>query len=324
MKQNISLIQMAVLLFVLTISISSCKDVFEEDLAKKTVTINSPQNGLQTTNSTQVFWWEPVEGAMKYNLQIVSPAFINIQKLILDTNVTVCKFEFTLTPGLYEWRVKAYNSSSYTSYTTYSLQVDSTADLSAQQIVLIAPGSSFATNQTGVLFSWYELYNADDYRFELRTPDWNGNLVINPVITTYDTLNLTLEEGTYAWGVQAHNSTSNSPFSTRVITIDLTNPNIPLLSYPAANVTINDSALTASTIAFGWVRGVNAGSAIHDSLYIASDSLFSTIFDSALLTDTTYSKSFTTAGNYYWKVRSYDVAGNKSNYSVTRKFIYEK
>jgi hypothetical protein len=324
MKTNISIIHFAVMLFVLTITFSSCKDVFEEDLAKKTVTINSPQNGLQTTNSTEIFWWEPVEGAIKYNLQIVSPTFLNTQKLVLDTNVTVCKFEFTLTPGLYEWRVKAFNSSSYTPFVTYSLQVDSTANLSNQQIVLISPGSSFVTNHTSVKFSWYSLYNADDYRFELRTSDWNGSLAINPIITTYDTLTLTLEEGTYAWGVQAHNITSNSPFSTRVITIDLTDPNTPLLNYPANNITVNDSILTASTIIFGWFRGVNTGSAIHDSLYIATDSLFSTIFDSTVLTDTTYSKPFTTAGSYFWKIRSYDIAGNKSSYSVTRKFTYEK
>lgn len=324
MKNKISLMHAVIVLFVIAISICSCKDVFEEDLAKKTVTINSPQNALQTTNLTQTFWWEPVEGAIKYNLQIVSPTFLNIQKLVLDTNVTICKFEYTLNPGLYEWRVKAFNSSSYTPYITYSLQVDSTADLSNQQIVLIAPGSSFATNQTGISFSWYSLYNAEDYRFELRNSDWNGSLVINPIITTYDTVNLALAEGTYAWGVQAHNSTSNSPFSTRIITIDLTNPNIPLLSYPAANITINDSTLTASTITFGWLRGSNTGSAIQDSLYIANDSLFSNIFDSAVLADTTYSKSFTSAGSYFWKVRSYDAAGNKSSYSVTRKFIYEK
>lgn len=324
MRKKKSIINWTTLLFVLVILTYSCKDVFEEDLTKKTITINSPQNALQTTNVTQTFWWEPVEGAIKYNLQIVSPTFLNLQKLILDTNITKCKFEYTLTPGLYEWRVKAFNSSSSTSYMLYSLQVDSTANLSNQQVVLIAPAGFYATNQSGLIFSWYPLYNAEDYRFELRSINWDGNLVINPIITTYDTLHLTLAEGTYAWGVQAHNSTSNSPFYSRIITVDLTNPNIPLLSYPAVNATINDSTLTASIINFGWTRGANTGSAIHDSLYISNDSLFSSIFDSAVLTDTTYSKSFTNAGIYFWKVKSFDSAGNKSSYSVTRKFIYEK
>lgn len=305
--------------------VTSCKDIQEEDISGLTVVLHTPANSTTTEVLTHTFWWSKIDGATEYNLQIASPSFLTPEYLILDSNVTSNKYTFTLNPGSYEWRVKAMNGAYETDYTTYTLQIDSTPDLSGQQIVLISPNDNFATNNQTITFKWYTLYNADDYRFEIRTPDWNGSLAYPVTITQYDTLNITLNEGFYVWGVQGQNLTSNSPFSSRSIVIDTTSPGIPVLTYPSDDATINDSTLTNSEITFRWQRGSNSGSEIKDSLYVSTDSLFlSGIIVSVHLADTVYTKAMTTEDEYFWKVRSIDAAGNYGNNSVIRKFVYEK
>ncbi|MBI5541223.1 MAG: hypothetical protein HY951_14250 [Bacteroidia bacterium] len=308
------------------IFITSCKDIIEEDLTGKTITIISPTNNLQTTTLSQTFMWEEVLGATSYNLQIVDSSFLAINHMVADTNVKTNKFTFTLYPGTFQWRVKAINGNSETVYTTYSIKIDSTANLSGQQMVLISPTNSLATNQTTLQFKWYELYNATDYRFEIRTPDWNGSLAFNPQIVSGDYINITLAEGSYVWGVQAQNGTSTSLFSTRALIVDITQPNTPTLTYPATNATINDSILTTSLLTFRWTRGANSGSTLKDSLFLSTDSVFSasgSVFK-VLVTDTTYTYTMQTADTYFWRIKPIDAAGNIGTMSSWKKFIYEK
>lgn len=296
----------------------ACEDIFEKNIEDETVVIVSPQDNYQTESVTHTFWWEEVDGALKYHLQIVSPSFDNVQYLVLDTNLTKTMFQQTLSPGDFQWRVKAYNGSSETEYTTYTIRIDSTADLSSQQIVLISPSNNTATNVPEQTFSWYEIYNADDYRFEIHSTDWDGELAYNPEIIEGNTLSMSLSDGFYVWGVQAQNSISASAFTTRSIIIDTEVPNQPTLITPAYNTTFSDSL-----IAFEWERGANSGSSIKDSLYIASDSLFNNIEIAVYISDTIYSWTATQTGTYYWKVRSFDLAGNISVYSEKSMFKYE-
>lgn len=305
------------ILAILSLGLTSCKDIIEEDLEGKTVVLSAPQDCLKTEALTQVFWWEEVVGTLKYNLQIASPSFNNIQELVLDSNITKTQYQFTLHPGTYQWRVRAFNGSSTTLYTTYNLIIDSTANLASQQVVLITPTNGFATTLTTLTFKWYELYNANDYRFELHYNDWTGELVYNPEIIDGTELSLTLAEGSYAWGVQAQNSSSSSMFTSRSLIIDLTNPSVPQLLTPA-----NADSVSGSTIYFSWKRGTDSGSTISDSLYVASDSLFTNLKLSAYLSDTTYNWTSAVSGKYYWRVKSIDAAGNKSAFSSVFKFNY--
>jgi hypothetical protein len=195
------------------------------------------------------------------------------------------------------------------------LVIDSSANLTSQQVVLLTPTLNYATNNITQVFKWYELYNANDYRFEIRSPDWNGQLVYNPEIIEGSEISLTLNEGFYEWGVQAQNNSSSSAFTTRKLIIDLTNPVSPTLVSPS-----NGDTLTATTANFKWKRGINTGSAISDSFYIASDTGFTNIKVNALVADTTYTWTSVQNGTYYWKVKSIDAAGNKSGYSSRFKF----
>ncbi|MDO3645226.1 hypothetical protein [Mucilaginibacter sp. L3T2-6] len=96
--------------------ISSCEDIVEPSVKNKQVQLESPFNKFQSTSSTISFWWDEVEHATTYHLQVVKPDFTRPESLVLDTVITKNKFLDTLAPGNYQWRVMAENSSSQTAY----------------------------------------------------------------------------------------------------------------------------------------------------------------------------------------------------------------
>lgn len=309
----ISVLLMATLLW-------TCKpDFIEEDLSKSAVTLISPVNNLNTVSLTQIFWWDEVEGATGYEIQVISPSIASPAILVLDSNTVVNQYTLTLSPGSYEWQVRAYNGSSTTPFTIFGLTIDSTPDLSSQIIVLSSPVNNLITNQITVTFNWDTLYNADDYRFEIATPDFNGTQELAAQTLTIDSFTHTFsQEGVFQWRVRGQNAFSNTPYSTNSIEIDTTMPNIPLLISPAHNDTLSDS----TAISLSWDRGTVTGSTIMDSLYIYADTGMVILLNSIYTANPSFTDSLG-VDVYYWRVISIDAANNKSGYSVLRKFTVQ-
>jgi hypothetical protein len=109
------LLQVIIIPFVI---ISSCYEaITEKALTNEKVVLSAPVDNLITTDSITTFFWEPMDAATKYQLQIVSPKFDSILKVYADTIITKNLFPFSLNKGKkFQWRVKAKNSSSETEY----------------------------------------------------------------------------------------------------------------------------------------------------------------------------------------------------------------
>lgn len=112
-------------LFLALMCLQGCDTAFEVELTGKKVTLLAPANNLITSDSTQVFYWETLKGATEYRLQVVSPRFDSIVKLIEDTTIRFDRFEITgLDTGIYQWRVKALNSASATEHAdTWNIKI---------------------------------------------------------------------------------------------------------------------------------------------------------------------------------------------------------
>lgn len=305
-------------LFLLLPLLTSCSDIFEKNMEKETVQLLVPANGEVSYQLTNTFIWEEVDKVEYYNIEIVSPSFDSLSSIILDSNVTSVYFVYTLSPGEYQWRVRAENSSSVSPYTTYSLTIgnDTLEDLSSKNVLILSPSNGLVTNQLSFSFSWYTTPYADDYRLEIATPDFNGTPLISPVITSETSYSYSFsEEGNYQWRVRAQNQLSNSLYTTYSLTIDTTSPHVPTLVTPAANVTLTDSVVTLY-----WDRGITSGSALYDSVYIYDDTLVYLPVKAVKTQNTSGTHTLNTSEDYFWRVRSFDAAGNKSNYSATRKF----
>lgn len=319
-RNKVGMIQpIAILFLILGSVIISCDDIFEKDLDGEEVNIYSPSNELKTQYNSQNFWWEKKEGALYYNFQIVSPSFDQIEKLLIDTNIAGTKFIYTLYPGKFQWRLRPANGSSFGKYVIRTLEIDTTLDLRGQEVILRSPGVDFATNRGSIKFSWDKLYNASDFRFEIKNGGWDGSRYINPVLTQYDTITIgNFAEGTYYWGVQAQNNGSATVFSNRKFLIDRTEPKTPILSEP------KDSTKTDGWPAtFKWTNTPDGGAAIYDSLVIATDKNFknSSIKFSQKITNQSQQVNLNATGKYYWKVITVDAAGNMSSWSETYLLI---
>lgn len=296
---------------------AACDDFFEKDIESSEVTLNSPADSVRTEVSSITFWWEPVNGATSYQLQVASPNFAAIVKPVLDTTVGANKFIFTLVPGKYEWRVRALNSAYATGYFFSSFQIDSTMNLTKQEVVLVSPVENYYTNTSTISLKWEKLYNALEYQLDIKSPDWNGNKIRGTKITPYDTANVYLAEGKYAWGVRGSNDGSVSVYSFRNIMVDKTAPVAPSLVKPTTG-----TSFSQGSIDFGWTRANDTGSPLYDSLYLSTDSAFtvSGIKQSLKVEEQSVSIEMKDNGTYFWKVKSVDKAGNRGAFSVIRKF----
>jgi len=138
-----------------------------------------PADQYQSISYTINFWWDEVDHALSYHLQVVTPSFTSPGSLVLDTIVKKNTFSFNLNPGNYQWQVPAANGSSQTAYTTprnFSVAATSIKQQAAQ---LIAPANNRLTNQGNITFQWSNLYGATKYQLEIDTNNFvNESTVI--------------------------------------------------------------------------------------------------------------------------------------------------
>lgn len=307
------------------ILLASCDDIFERDIENEELELFTPREGYVTTDPIIHFWWAGVEGASMYSLQVATPSFYSdeIEELVLDTVLYDTKFEFVFDPDNFEWRVSAFNNISATEYFYGTFQIDSTQNL--HDVILINPSQGLATQNESIEFKWQDQDNADSYRFELLKEDeliFSDLLSTNSITIPGSTIVSSLGEGVYTWRVQAQSSNvSPSQYSSREFIVDRTAPGTPVLTKPN-----NGETFSETPIELTWDRVSNGGSLITDSLMISTDSIFSSdnIILSQILSGTNYNFNPDNATTYWWKVKSYDKAGNEGIYSTIRKFIYSE
>jgi hypothetical protein len=302
------------------LAFNACDDIIEEEIDGKQVKINSPADQLQTTNPTILFWWEEVEHADDYQLEVVRGRFDSVVQFVLDTVLSARKFEYTFNPGNYQWRLKARNSVSSTTYLARSFQIDSTKDLSLAKVNLQYPVNSILIGNGQPTFRWNSLASATSYQFELRQPNWNGSTVYADRL---DTTSLawpdTLPTSTYEWGVVAINNQSASTLNRAVFEVDITAPGKPTLELPANAATVSKS----NGFILRWKSGLD-GNYDYDSLWVYSDAaltnlVFDTLYRGTVFSDTLLS-NISVGNTYYWRVKTIDKVNNKGEYSTAWQF----
>ncbi len=291
----------------------SCKDIVEHDISDQKINVITPLDNYKSSNYSVNFWWDEIDGAQRYRIQVVSPTFNNLQKLIVDTSTTDLKIILTLFPGNYQWRIRGENGSSQTLYITRNISIDTNTDLTGQIFFVSSPANNYYSNSGSVLFSWNVFPFATSYEYVLMDTTY---LVLKTKAVTENTINDTLSDGEYYWKIRAYNSANNtySDYSTvRALYVDLSAPSasVPLLPANLASVT-NPIQLT-------WSRPPDV---VADSIYLASDSSFQTITSSFFVTtNASLNLSPQTVGNiYYWRIKSKDKAGNWSPFCPFYRF----
>jgi predicted secreted protein len=293
----------------------ACSDFFELTLTKKAITLVAPGNGATLSTPAVTFWWDSVPGATKYEVQIVSPSFTNIQYLVVDSTISGgVLFSYTLTPGKYQWRMRAINSSSSTSLCDpYSFSVDSSLNLANQAVQIFSPinnyGSSYLTNKFSVNFSWSPVAYANSYLFQIVGPGVNYHNDTASTNISYTFPN----GGTYTWSVQAINNNSTSVANQYTIYIDNYFPTPPTPTSPGNGSTTSTGV---SFVTFQWAaqQPETLGAiSITDSLYVFNDPNLDSTFLAVRPGSTSLIDSgFAVGHTYYWQISAIDTAGNRS------------
>jgi uncharacterized protein YegP (UPF0339 family) len=303
---------------VLLTAITSCDELIEPSLTDSTVQIISPADSIVSTDYNQTFYWEKTDGASSYQLQIVSPSFANSIRFVTDTLVKGNLYTISLSPGDYQWRIRAVNGSSNSVYITRSFSID-TASLQYQTIRLVAPATGTITNINIIQLSWQALFSANRYRLQID----NNNFSNSPFIADLQVPGIGYSfsiptDGSYQWRVRAENDTAISQYSTiNTFSLDHIPPSPPTLSSP-----VNNASATLP-VTLQWNTPTDA---VRYRLFIyKSDS--TTLYNSTFplqVNSTSYTFNIGSGQEkIYWQVKATDAAGNESDYSEKRSITLQ-
>ena len=298
---------------------TGCTEFIEPSIEKKNVTLLAPSNGTESAVYAQTFWWEEVDNALQYRLQVATPDFNNPARLILDTIITKSRFSYTLDPGNYEWRVRAENGSSQTPYgkAAFIIQPSSIED---QQVQLQSPANNLITNQSSSVFKWLALFGADKYQLQIDTSNFEDETILFfNKSTPNQEFSVTLtKDKVYRWRVKAMNATVESKWSViQSVTLDKTPPGVVFLTSPT------NEQVVSKNVTLKWEALAEAKKY---QLYVfKSDgsSVYSPTFP-IILTAATYSFTEGKSGEkLFWQVRAIDEAGNFGAFSEQRSFLIQ-
>ncbi|QLE02040.1 hypothetical protein HX109_10920 [Galbibacter sp. BG1] len=309
MKMDNGSIYKTVFNFLLLVIVYSCADIVEEpDISGERVKVIAPANQTEVKGNVVNFTWEPLPDATSYLLQVASPDFNQAAQVFVDSLLPETSFSRELLPNDYQWRVKAVNSAYETAYTTTSFSVRESEGFTGNTVLLNSPTNDFLTNDAEVNFSWEAVQEAVEY--QIQVIDQADVVIIDETIDSIGA-ELTLTEGNSRWQVRAINSNNeNTLYSSRTISVDLTNPSTPEPTSP-----LDEGVASAGEVTYTWERENIPGSAERDSIFIFNDEGETDLYRRGLGED----KSFTTdmeIGEFYWRVKAYDAAGNFSDDSA--------
>lgn len=305
----------------------SCqKDFIVKDIKNDLVNIIAPQDHDTTANNSIIFWWDELDGAESYNLQIVQPDFNSVQQLLVDTNLTVNKFTHVFTPGTYQWRIKATNGGGSTAYITRTLVIDTTSNLNFVSVGLTTPLNKSVSGNNSITFSWNPVQAADYYELKITNTTSTSYTTIPNIQTTSYTYSLATVTGTeeiYSWQVRAFNSFSQTQNNTSyTFRIDHKTPFVPSLLSPNSYST----GPIGDTTYLKWSRSSSSPDIVSDNIAISNDSLFASVLSSTVITTGSpirINSFYQYSGSpqaVWWRVSSIDSVGNQSSSSLSKRF----
>ena len=311
-----------ILLAILTLFIFSCDDIIEEDIENDTIQTLFPTEGLLIEGNTVQFAWQALDGADDYRVQVIN----SNQLLVIDSLVTVTNISFVLNPGSYQWRVKGENFAYTTQYTfPVNFSVEASDDLTNQNVMLLTPSNDFYTNNTNIILTWSPIVSAEDYSLDVIKNNGGQETILQEIniLNTNFTLptNIFDVDAEYIWKIKALNSTSETSFSERTLFLDRQPPGQPSLVSPS-----DLESFATATVNFNWTIGSDTGniqSTRTNTLEISTDINFGTLLLSEDLESNSYQHIFADSDIYYWRILTFDAAGNIGDYSIVRSLTIE-
>lgn len=279
--------------------------------------LRAPVNYSFTTDTTPIFQWYIVPGAINYQVQVAfDTGFNNIAFSYVSLNGITASYTVppvnTLGYGVYYWRVNVNKGIGFElSPIFWRLTVTPIPPVAP---VLLSPANSMFISDNTPDLSWSSVSNGVNYRIQIdNNPNFSSpeqDSTLSNLVYTTDILS----DGMYYWRVQSLNylDASGAWSAAKVFTIDTIAPPVPIMTAPTNGVsTINEFPV------FTW--GAVLGALRYEMQLDTANPPVVTVLKSTFLTFTPPSPLLLTT--YYWRVRTIDAAGNSSNWSQIRSVI---
>lgn len=94
-------------------------------------------------------------------------------------------------------------------------------DISQKVVVVLAPTEDVVINETNINFSWNIVEDADTYKLQIATPNFEAatQIVLDTTITNTNFTKM-LDVGSYQWRIRAENSDYQTNYTTQSFTVE--------------------------------------------------------------------------------------------------------
>ena len=292
---------------------SNWSDVYSFTTKLAAATLSAPANNSTGISLSPTLTWSAVAGANAYRLEVNTKSDFTGTVIYNNNtiNATSKRIGGLTDNAVYYWRVTALSSAGNTG------DASGVSGFTTGRAVLTAATNGAIGVSTSPLLSWNKTNGASAYRLEVNTKtDFTGTVVFdNSTITdTLQPLSGLSNNTTYYWRVTASsnamaktNTSGVYSFTTKLATTTLTSP-IDNSSGVSLSPVLSWLAVPGADI---YRLEVNAKSDFSGTVIFDKDTLSSTSIMIGGLADN---------NNYYWRVTSFNNAGNASNVSST--FIF--
>jgi hypothetical protein len=285
----------------------------------------APANNGLVTDYTPLLDWNnstvPVGTTfLKYELQITtdnaftSPSIIDLAGPVTDSSYTPAA---QLDPNTtYYWRVRSYNTLEH--YSTWSTRSFRTALLPP---ALNTPNDADLLLNNRPTFDWDDVPGVTGYRIQISDVSDFTTTLVNAVVTpsTYVRTTDLPANITLYWRVHSRGTNGPSAWSDVRVLTTANPPSVPTLLSPA-----NNAEVSGSSLVFNWEDALLPfGVAFdHYQIQVATSNTFTTIVHDQVISGIANSQDNSAllppSTTYYWRVRSFNVDGHSSAWSVVR------
>lgn len=215
----------------------------------------SPQGDINLCDSflrNVSFKWTPVAGATGYTLQVAATAdFSSILINYSSTNTEVYLGGINLSPGLYYWRVQAYNldgTSAWSSVLSFHVIPSAPVLVYPANNGFVLPNTSFTWTTCYPFETEFQLSNRPDFSLIILDINFNANqyLYKGPYVYEYK-FSYPLSSGIYWWRVRTKLGTETSPWVTQIFVVM-----IPPQVAPAIIAPQNNSLIASRNVNLKW------------------------------------------------------------------------
>ncbi len=187
-----------------------------QNFSDNTVRLIAPADNSITNIATQTLEWEAVTGATLYRTQILEGS-----TAISEETTTSTSLNTTFNEGEFTWQVRAENGSENTLYSSRNILIDLTAPNTPD---LSLPGDNTVLLDNNVSFEWTRKLVAgsteSDSIYVYRDASLSDLVVKDVATSPYE---LSLDNDTYYWRVQAFDEAGNEGNSSKTRTFEVNN-----------------------------------------------------------------------------------------------------